>query len=96
MATVASLEILLGNLGLETPVPQFPAADVLAKPIDVFRGYLATLLGSVLTLDASAIYAAIANTGDISLGDLDVIIPRLRLNTDDVRREFTTNVRGSQ
>ncbi|EFX05280.1 arginyl-tRNA synthetase [Grosmannia clavigera kw1407] len=88
MATVAGLEALLVNLGLEMPVPRFPAADVLAKPIDVFRGYLATLLGSILTLDASAIYAAIASTSDISLGDLDVIIPRLRLSIEDVQREF--------
>jgi len=78
--TIVELESLLGGLGLETPVPRFSAADVLARPIDIYRSYLASLLAAALESDPCTIYEAIHSTTDISLGDLAVILPRLKLS----------------
>ncbi|EFX00441.1 arginyl-tRNA synthetase [Grosmannia clavigera kw1407] len=88
MATIANLEGLLAGIGLETPVPQYQAADILAKPIDIYRSYLAAFLSSALTLDAAMVYEAINVTSDVSRSDLDVVIPRLKLETADVRRDL--------
>ena len=49
--TLAELETLLGHLGLETPVPQLDAANVLAKPVDIYRAYLASLVATALRAD---------------------------------------------
>ncbi len=83
---VVELETLLGGLGLETPIPKIPTADVLAKPVDVYRSYLASLLAEPLGSDPCTVYEAIhSTTGDIALSDLAVILPRLKLSEDDIK-----------
>ncbi len=91
---IVELEALLSDFGLETPIPKFADADVLAKPVDIYRAYLASLLAEHLGLDACTIYEALHSPIDISLGDLAVILPRLRLNEAEVRSQFRQRVRA--
>lgn len=75
--TLAGLEELLGGLGLATPLPHFPAADVLTKPLDIGRIYLADILCSLVECDAKNAYSSIQWPGDIWNGDLAVVLPKL-------------------
>ena len=95
-ASLLELEHLLGDMGLETPVPQCSGTDVLAKPIDIYRSYLASLVAGALNSSPSIIYEAIHSTTDISLGDLAVVLPRLKLNKEEMKSlplELKTKVR---
>jgi arginyl-tRNA synthetase len=75
--TIADLEALLEELGLKTPIPHVPAADVLNKPLDIARCYLADIFSGITDSDAEATYSAIHWPNDIFKGDLAVILPRL-------------------
>ncbi|KAG5789923.1 hypothetical protein H9Q69_011006 [Fusarium xylarioides] len=74
--TTAELGSQLAMLGLKSDVPEIPSADILAKPLDVFRSHLADLIASAVNCDASSAYDAIA---DSSMGDLELIVPKLKL-----------------
>lgn len=75
--TIAGLEVHLGGLGLKLPIPHFPTADVLNKPLDIGRSYLADILCSLVKCDPMNAYDAIHWPGDIFNGDLAVILPKL-------------------
>lgn len=79
MATLATseLEIALQKLDLDVPIPQFTAADVLNKPLDLIRSYLANILVSLVEADRIAAYNSIALSSDPLHGDLTVVLPRL-------------------
>lgn len=74
--TVGELSSQLSSIGLESDVPDIPGADILAKPLDIFRSHLANLIASAVHCDLDSAYGAIA---DSSMGDFDVIAPKLRL-----------------
>jgi len=80
---MAALETRLGSLGLDAPLPQIPVVDVLRKPLDIYRAHLASLLAAAVGCDVSVAYAAITSSTDITLGDLAVILPRLKLPAAD-------------
>jgi arginyl-tRNA synthetase len=75
--TITGLEELLGGLGLKVPVPHFPTADILNKPLDIGRSYLADILCSLVECNAAGAYNSISWPGDIYNGDLAVILPKL-------------------
>src|SRR5687768_16851998 len=79
MATVSDdgLEKFLGELGLQTPIPAFGPANVMSKPLDIGRSYLANILRSLLEQDPATIYDAVQSPTDISAGDLYVPVPRI-------------------
>ena len=97
MATLktSSLEALLGALGLENPIPQSPSSDVLSKPLDIGRSYLADILCSVVECDATVAYNSIQWPGDIYSGDLAVILPKLKpgANAHELALDITKKVR---
>jgi arginyl-tRNA synthetase len=84
MATLSlsGLESLLGGLGLEIPIPQFSAANVLNKPLDICRSYLADILRSLVEGDPVIAYNSIQWPNNIFNGDLVVILPRLSHGAD--------------
>ena len=88
MAVVApnlsALETQLGSLGLESPLPELPATDVLTKPLDIYRSHLASLVATAADCDVAVAYKAITLSTDISLGDMAVILPRLKAKADDL------------
>lgn len=81
MATcsVDGLEDLLGKVGLDTPVPAFPGADIVHNPQDIFRAYLADTLQRLLNCDRAIAYDAIQPSNVTGMGDLVIVSPRLRL-----------------
>jgi arginyl-tRNA synthetase len=76
--TITGLEELLGGLGLKVPVPIFPTADIVNKPLDIGRTYLADILCGLVESNAAGAYNSISWSGDIYNGsDLAVILPKL-------------------
>ncbi|KAI0127837.1 arginyl-tRNA synthetase [Xylariales sp. AK1849] len=81
MATLnlLGLEGSLGKLGLETPIPDCAQAEVLVKPIDIYRSYLADRVSKLLECDAALAYEAIQNANTKDNGDLALVLAKLRL-----------------
>ena len=80
MATTSlpGLETLLAEIGLG-PVPSFQAADVLHNPMDLYRSYLAADFQQLVDSDPDLVYKAIQPPITIQDGDLDIVLPRLKL-----------------
>ena len=80
MATTSfpALEAFVGELGLG-PIPSFAAADVLNDPIDLWHSYLAEDIHRLLECDPDLVYKAIQPPNTTQDGDLDIILPRLKL-----------------
>lgn len=78
MVTITELQSRLSGLGLESAFPEVPAADVLTKPLDIYRLHLASLLATTLECDVCSAYDAISSASDLSLSDLAVILPKLK------------------
>jgi arginyl-tRNA synthetase len=81
-STVTDLEALLERLGIKVPIPRFSAADVLKRPLDIGRSYLADIFCSLLECDPEVAYKSIHWPNDISSGDLAVILPKLSQGAD--------------
>ncbi|EEU48124.1 uncharacterized protein NECHADRAFT_31699 [Fusarium vanettenii 77-13-4] len=77
--SVSGLEDLLGKAGLHTPVPEFPGADIVHNPQDIFRVYLADTLQRLVDCDRLVAYEAIQPSNVTGQGDLVIVSPRLRL-----------------
>ena len=77
-ASLPGLENLLANIGLG-PVPYFAAADVLRNPMDLYRSYLAADFQQLVDSDPDLVYKAIQSPNTIQDGDLDIVLPRLKL-----------------
>lgn len=75
--TVSELEASLEKLNLNVPIPHFASADVLNKPLDLVRSYLADILSSLAEADRTAAYNSISLSNDPLHGDLTVVLPRL-------------------
>ncbi|UPK89201.1 hypothetical protein LCI18_000136 [Fusarium solani-melongenae] len=82
--TVAGLNALLHGLSLD-PMPKSASPIALTRPVEIWRSYLAEFLSklSILNRDAITIQEAIASTTETSLGDLTLILPRLKLKDVD-------------
>jgi len=80
--TAASLEELIEALGAKTPIPSYPAANILVRPLDIGRSYLADLLASIVEGDTSNAFNSIQLPSNIDNGDLVVILPRLHPGSD--------------
>ncbi|EFQ34531.1 arginyl-tRNA synthetase [Colletotrichum graminicola] len=81
MATlsISGLQSSLEKLSLDSPLPSFPDAEVLVRPLDVFRSYIAQIVAEISGCDPAVAYDAIQSTAAISMGDLAVILPRLKI-----------------
>ncbi|EXM30547.1 Arginine-tRNA ligase [Fusarium oxysporum f. sp. vasinfectum] len=77
--SVSGIETLLGKVGLDTPVPDFPDADIVHNPQDIFRVYLADTLQKLVNCDRLVAYDAIQTSNITGMGDLIIVAPRLRL-----------------
>ncbi|OCT47696.1 Arginine--tRNA ligase, cytoplasmic [Cladophialophora carrionii] len=76
-----SLQILLNGLGVEDPGNSFPSADVLTRPLDIYRAHLAEVLVKLTGCEPQVAYDSIQEPNDY--GDLEVVVPRLRLKGSD-------------
>ncbi|KAF2791990.1 Nucleotidylyl transferase [Melanomma pulvis-pyrius CBS 109.77] len=75
--TVSELETSLEKLDLNVPIPHFASADVLNKPLDLVRSYLADILSSLVEVDRTAAYNSISVSNDPLHGDFTVVLPKL-------------------
>jgi arginyl-tRNA synthetase len=83
MATLdlGGLATRLEGLGL-SPIPQFPEAHVLNKPLDIGRSYLADILCSFIDRDPITAYNSIQWPNDIFTADLTIHLPKLSYGAD--------------
>lgn len=81
MATVSrsGLQTFVAEIGLE-PLPEFAAADVLNNPVDIYHSYLAAVFGDIVGCDADIVYSSIQAAGTAENGDLDFVLPKLKLS----------------
>jgi len=95
--TTTDLESLLVALGLKTPIPYFPAADVLNKPLDIARSYLADCLSGYVECDPQIAYNSIQWPNNIYTGDLSVILPKIKpgADPDELAFDLMKKVRSS-
>jgi hypothetical protein len=76
-ADQGGLEALLRKLGLLVPVPSFAAADILSKPLDIGRSYLADILYNLEKCDRENAFNSIQISNDIESEDLMVRLPKV-------------------
>lgn len=81
-ATVAEIEKAVGSLNLTVPAPHFESANIQAKPLDLFRSYLAGILQELVGCESTLAYSSIQWPNNIWNGDLAVILPRLSPGAD--------------
>lgn len=77
--TLKELEILLEKLDLSKPMPLVAGADVLHNPVDIYRAQLAAILVGLVDCDSKVAFNAIQTSNEIANGDLDIILPKLKL-----------------
>lgn len=70
------------NLG---GLPRVDSADVLYKPLDIPRTYLADILGSLSGCGAEAAYKSIQHPKNSDDGDFAVVLPKLSQGARNVR-----------
>jgi hypothetical protein len=75
--TIGGLEALLSGLEMTIPIPPFPGADVLNKPLDIGRSYLADILTTIVECDLETACNSIQLPNNFYSGDFTVILPRL-------------------
>lgn len=83
MATLLpeGIEALLARLGVEDPIPVIEGTDVQNNPIDIYLSYLTDTLVKLTDCSPQVAHGSIQWPND--LGDLVVILPRLRLPTQN-------------
>ena len=81
MATtsLAGLQALVADIGLQ-PIPSFTAADVLNNPLDIYHLYLAENFQTLVECEPELVYSSIQLSNTIENGDLDIVLPRLKLS----------------
>lgn len=77
--SLSSLQAYLEGLGVPTPVPQFPLANLADNPNDIYRSYIAAALEKLIDCDRVLLYESLQRTSTLSKGDLVLVLPRLRL-----------------
>ncbi|EXJ83723.1 hypothetical protein A1O1_07349 [Capronia coronata CBS 617.96] len=85
MSTLSSdgLQALLKGVGVQGPIPPFPLADTKNSPVDIYISYLAETVTQLTGCEPSVAYESIQWANDV--GDLVVVVPRLRLPDVDPR-----------
>jgi arginyl-tRNA synthetase len=80
MATISlsGLQAFVADIGLD-PIPSFAAADVLNNPLDIYHSYLAGVFQAIIGCDADVVYSSIQPPGTTENGDLDIVLPKLKL-----------------
>ncbi len=78
-ASLLGLQAFVAEIGLE-PIPLFEAADVLNNPIDIYHSYLAEHLQTLIECDPHLVYNSIQPSNIIENGDLDIVLPKLKLD----------------
>ncbi|PSN65640.1 Nucleotidylyl transferase [Corynespora cassiicola Philippines] len=81
-ATVAEIEKAIASLNLTVPAPHYEPANIQAKPLDLFRSYLAGILQELVGCEPALAYSSIQWPNNIWNGDLAVILPRLSPDAD--------------
>lgn len=97
MATLSSdgLQTLLGAVGVEGIIPSFPLADIQNSPMGIYLSYLAEILVQLTECEPQIAYESIQWPNEV--GDLVVVLPRLRLkdaNSQDLATELMERVGG--
>ncbi|KAI1067961.1 hypothetical protein LB507_004500 [Fusarium sp. FIESC RH6] len=77
--SVSGIENLLDKAGLHTPIPEYPGADIVHNPQDIFRVYLADTIQKLTDCDRQIAYDAIQTSNVTGMGDLVVVAPKLRI-----------------
>ncbi|KAL2426528.1 putative arginine-tRNA ligase, cytoplasmic [Exophiala dermatitidis] len=77
----AGLQAVLEGVGVQEPIPSFGGADIQAAPADIYKSYLAATLSELTGCAPACAYDAIQWATDV--GDLVVVLPRLRLPDAD-------------
>jgi arginyl-tRNA synthetase len=95
MATLSSdgIQALLGGVGVESPIPSFPLADIRNSPMGIYLSYLAEILVQLTECVPQVAYDSIQWPND--MGDLVVVVPRLRfkdVNPNDLAVELWQKV----
>ena len=91
-ATVDELSTQLSRLGVDSELPHVNGADILYRPLDIFRAHLAGLLVAALDCDVQVAYGSIAESAQ---SDLEVKVPKLRLANanENLARDICLKVR---
>ncbi len=58
-ASLDELQKLLGGLGLDEKVPEFPLADVTRSPLDIFHSYLADIVARLTGCEADVAFQSV-------------------------------------
>ncbi|KAF4632048.1 hypothetical protein G7Y89_g6082 [Cudoniella acicularis] len=78
-SSLPGLQAFVTQIELQ-PLPSFAAADVLNNPMDVYHSYLAEHLQALVECDPNLVYNSIQPSKTIEDGDLDIVLPRLKLD----------------
>jgi arginyl-tRNA synthetase len=80
MATtsVPGLEALVADLELG-PIPSFAAANILDNFIDIYHSYLADHFQALVDCNPNIVYDSIQRSNTTGNGDLDIVLPKLKL-----------------
>lgn len=81
--TTDGLQTLLQTNGVEQALPDFPEAEPLASPLGVYVSFLAHSIVQATSCEPHVAYEAIQWTNEPGMGDLVVILPRLRIQGAD-------------
>lgn len=79
---IDGLKALLSDLGVDVPIPAFSQSDILRRPIDIYRNYLADTASKVLGCDSALAYEAIQSANIKDNSDLTLVLPKLKWRTD--------------
>lgn len=93
--SVTDLNTMLSNLGLKEQITKFPESNPESNPVDIFRCYIAEILGKVSGVDTQLIYPALEWTNQFDKGDLILAVPRLRIKGKapaDLAKEWAEKV----
>ncbi|KAI2616951.1 arginyl-tRNA synthetase [Hypomontagnella submonticulosa] len=84
MATcsINALEALVKEFGVGEPIPTLSGSDVLRRPIDIYRSYLAITAAEKLGCDAGLAYEAVQSANLKDNTDLTLVLPKLKWRSD--------------
>ncbi|KAK2751149.1 hypothetical protein FQN57_000224 [Myotisia sp. PD_48] len=76
--TIQGIESLLKSLGAEVPILEYPYANIIDNPIDIYRLLITGVIQQIAVCESDIAYDSIQKTNTIANGDLSIVIPRLR------------------
>jgi arginyl-tRNA synthetase len=80
--TVGDLESLLGRLGMNLPVPEFPGVNIQNNPLDIVRSYLADILCGLTSCNRDVAFHSIQPASGIADGDVAIRLPIIKHTAD--------------